>query len=73
MMVADRLALLEMCGIYVALAPGGQPLEVTGPTKFVEAATPKLRLHREVVIKYLKHHETRGAVAIPPPERTEAA
>ncbi len=59
MIPADRIALLGMMGVRVALTADGR-LDVTGPAPIVAAAVPKLRLHREELIQYLRR-ERKGA------------
>ena len=62
MIPADRIALLRMMGVHVALAPDGEHLDVTGPVALLGALSPKLMKERAHLVEYLRsqHHSPRS-------------
>ena len=56
----DRLVLLELLGVRVALTPDGEHLDVTGPVAVLSALSPKLTKERARLVDHLRGRSLSG-------------
>lgn len=66
MSARDRLDMLAIAGVTVAVRADGQHLDVEGPAVMVNAAIPTLRQHREALVAELhrrNEHRQCGSAA----------